>query len=372
MDASSLTAQIDDLADEVSSAGEGKTNWKALWASIKAIGRSFKEVRFSTRDARQEAWDRFQSIVDTLKRKQEAHFENRNHRQQDTGSGLAPGDLFNMVVRLERELSDAGTGKTDWKEHWASIRAVRDAFKGVRFSTREGRQETWDRFQSAVTNFKAKQDRYFQERRSDAEASRHHLGEVRSRANFDHVSDGMILLDILAGPSTMIAKIPMDALFGQSDEEKERLQLYARRMKGAWSYFQSHKDDLRGPDRGAAYSALREAQERLDDMWANWKNERQRIFDESQAKRKARSEEWRARQESYIERLEGACERIERKLRNREAHIDDLRDKYESARSSEYRERVSAWLSEAKAERDALRQQLEEVEGKLAEARGRL
>lgn len=306
MDANELSAMINDLEAELSSAGSGKTNWKEHWASIKVVGNAFRGVRYPTRDEHRGAWDRFQSIVERFKTRQAQHFESRRSTTDASRYQQEPGDLYAMIENLASNLSSAGTGRTNWKEHWASIKTVRDSFKGVRFSTRDAHQATWNRFQSIVENFKAKQESHFRERHSAGEASRYHLERVRSLSNFDYVSDLEILWDIFSGPSRMVGKIALDAIFGQSNEEKERLQQYSQTLKGAWNYFNSHKDDLRGDDRALAYASLNAAQERLNDMWAKWKDERQQISDKDRAAKKARSEEWRARQIERIERLEGS------------------------------------------------------------------
>src|SRR5581483_2751561 len=48
-----------------------KGNWRDVWDEIKNTGQAFKESRFPSPAERQEAWNRFQSLIDKVKECQE-------------------------------------------------------------------------------------------------------------------------------------------------------------------------------------------------------------------------------------------------------------------------------------------------------------
>lgn len=48
-----------------------KPDWKAVWSQIRITGSSFKGVKFPTHEEHQQAWDRFQSLVNNVKQAQE-------------------------------------------------------------------------------------------------------------------------------------------------------------------------------------------------------------------------------------------------------------------------------------------------------------
>lgn len=52
-----------------------KPDWKSIWCQIRIVGASFKEVKFPTRDEHQKAWDRFQSIVSSVKEAQAEEYK---------------------------------------------------------------------------------------------------------------------------------------------------------------------------------------------------------------------------------------------------------------------------------------------------------
>ena len=71
MDSKDLDELIDDLADHIRDADRGKAKWRDAWPQIKAISTGFKGVRYESRDDHQRAWERFQGLVNDVKRGQD-------------------------------------------------------------------------------------------------------------------------------------------------------------------------------------------------------------------------------------------------------------------------------------------------------------
>jgi len=68
MDHRNLDGLIDGLDGEMSSFfGDSKKDWRSIWDRIKEIGAAFKETRYPTRDEKDRAWSRFQSVVEHVR-----------------------------------------------------------------------------------------------------------------------------------------------------------------------------------------------------------------------------------------------------------------------------------------------------------------
>lgn len=76
-----VVEEIDELKSMVPGGlfASGKPDWRRIWDQVRTVGASFKGVRFPTRDEHQEAWNRFQSLVNTIK---EAQAEERKQWEE--------------------------------------------------------------------------------------------------------------------------------------------------------------------------------------------------------------------------------------------------------------------------------------------------
>lgn len=78
MDSLALDKLINSLEHMIDVAHFGHTKWKPIWGVIRQIGGSFKGTYYPTIDDRQEAWDKFQSLVQRVKH---AQAEEQQHRE---------------------------------------------------------------------------------------------------------------------------------------------------------------------------------------------------------------------------------------------------------------------------------------------------
>jgi hypothetical protein len=89
MESEKLDEKIDQLASQFESPSSDRRDWKALWSTIKELSSDFKGVRYPTRDERNAAWSRFQSIVQNIKQAQAKEFEQRNARVEQSTAHLS-------------------------------------------------------------------------------------------------------------------------------------------------------------------------------------------------------------------------------------------------------------------------------------------
>ncbi|MCX5991192.1 MAG: hypothetical protein NTZ04_02505 [Chloroflexi bacterium] len=89
MDHSALDQLIDLLESEAEEIEPLRTRWKPLWNSIRTIGAAFRETRYPTREEKDQAWHRFQSLVERVKQEQNSertqreNLENTSDRWKD-------------------------------------------------------------------------------------------------------------------------------------------------------------------------------------------------------------------------------------------------------------------------------------------------
>lgn len=70
MSPSYLESLIDKLASKHKAAKAGNTDWSEVWSLIERIGEGFKSVDFPSSDANDEAWERYDSLVQKVKDEQ--------------------------------------------------------------------------------------------------------------------------------------------------------------------------------------------------------------------------------------------------------------------------------------------------------------
>ena len=82
MTSSQLDSKINSLDQRVGAWFTTKDGafWNETWALVKGINDSFKEVRYPTVAEKQEAWQRFQKVIEKIKAEQERQFAERQGR----------------------------------------------------------------------------------------------------------------------------------------------------------------------------------------------------------------------------------------------------------------------------------------------------
>lgn len=78
-----LDKKIDRLESQFTSFWSSQHDWKALWSLIKEISSDFKGIRYPSREERNVAWTRFQSLVENIKEAQAKESEARTARSLD-------------------------------------------------------------------------------------------------------------------------------------------------------------------------------------------------------------------------------------------------------------------------------------------------
>ena len=257
----------------------------------------------------------------------------------------------------------------DFKALWQQIRTTGAGFKGVRFPTRQQHDESWSRFQDLVQRVKTEQG----ERRSTFEKRRQASEELRERLIRDVENvlpdSGLadVILTLATGGLNIVVEQTLDALLGPFDKRKEELLQASRALKNAWSDFGARKSELLKDDKNTVYHALKNQQDRLDDLWAQYKAERQKAWEAFHQEGRQRHEEWRERTLSNVQKNQERQSRLEGVLDHKRNHLVSLHYRLFDARSDDYRSRVEGWISEEQAAIEDIERKIDQIKGWVSE-----
>lgn len=223
----SLLEALEALVDEA----EGRrVKWRDVWSEIRNIGQEFKKVRFPTTQERQEAWDRFQSIITDVKERQEQtkneaderfrvsefHLDEINSYAWKATPSSASADamlaiLTGGITSIIKAGIEAILGPFDERKY--ELQKCREALKAgwAYFSSNKGEMlgkhkkqafeslsEAAEALDSAWESWKKERqdaiDRFHDERRAEKEA-KHEAWETRMRENLCKLEDRLDRLE---------------------------------------------------------------------------------------------------------------------------------------------------------------------------------
>ena len=258
-----------------------------------------------------------------------------------------------------------GGDNWDFKALWSQIRETGATFKGVRFPTRDEHEQAWSRFQGLVHEVREKQN----ERRSKFDQRREASQKLRDslirRAENALPDSGLgdLVIALATGGLSVLLEMTVDALLGPYDKRKQELLQSSSVLRAAWDEFGSRKNELLREDKNTVFEALKNEQQKLDNLWSEYKTERQAALDKFYGEKRRRHEQWRERTLGNIRKNQEREARLESVLAHKRSHLDGLYERLPGAWSDSYRERVAGWIEE---EVSAIR----DIGGKIAEIRG--
>lgn len=173
-----LDNRVEDLRRRFDGARFGNGSWAEVWAEVRAIGEVFKRVRYPTREAREEAWDAFQLIVQQIK----ADRDERTYRSEriaseirNTAPNVGDGGIAGGIAELMTHMLTGGglaSGEEDLKyqsdklrEAWALFRDHKDdLLPKDRSEVRAELKKTEETLNDAWADLKARKQSAWRER----------------------------------------------------------------------------------------------------------------------------------------------------------------------------------------------------------------
>ena len=278
--------------------------------------------------------------------------------------------VIENISRLRSMIPGDLSERTNFKSIWSQIKVVGNSFKGARFPNPEQHQKAWGEFQQLVDNVKNLQE----EDQENWERRKIRSGELRNKIiNQAHTAkppsemfEGILSM-LTGGISSVLSEI-----MGPFDDRKRDLQRCNEWLKEGWDTLNSNKDEMLGKDKQAAFSALNETKDRLDEAWAKYKQERDKAWEAHQHAKNEKQNAWRARTMENIRNLEERKHKLQNVLSHKVSHLSELQSKYAEAWSDDYRDRISGWIDEETDSIRDIQNKLSEVESWIHEAEVKL
>ncbi len=218
-------------------------------------------------------------------------------------------------------------GGPNLKQLWADAREIQAGFNsGVRFPTREMRQECWERFQSA----------------------RSALADASQRQREGRENRSLIHRDAIMG---LIREAQVHGYTGDSRESIEYLKQAGQTLRRAGETLSEHKQEMLQEHKGECFAAIQDMRRDHNARWEAVKEGRERC----QQERRVRIE---ANLAKNRERLQSCSEALARQ-RTREA---DLEAKIADSHNSNWREKAEGWLQECREKIADMETSLERLE----------
>jgi hypothetical protein len=288
------------------------------------------------------------------------------------GDGVDYREVLKEIDELESMMPDdfLSFDKPNWKAIWQQIRVVGVRFKGTSFPTLDEHQQAWDHSQRLVSNIKKAQE----EEHTQWEEKKTKSGETKDAIIYqaELAKPSGPMGDLIVSMATGGLSSALSALLGPFDERKDELMNCSDHLKQGWALLNDNKENMVGQDKKEAYQALYQAQEQLNQAWADYKRDRQHAYDDFQAERQRKHDEWVERLQANTDNLEDRKQTLFEKIARREEIIDNLQEKLDNAYSDDYRDNISGWIDEEEEKLSNLRNKLEDVENWIEENRNKL
>jgi hypothetical protein len=291
---------------------------------------------------------------------------------------MSSSDLDALLDDLERSVIGLVPLRTRWKPIWEQIRLIGASFKGIRYPTPEERQQAWLRFQSLIQQVREAQAKDDELRKPLMEESERHRDDIIAQAKNAIPPSGFEegLADALLAPIKMIGALASRLLPGEpTDERKDMLLACSAALKRGWDMLSDYKGAMLGRHKQEAFEALTHSKGVLDAAWEKWKEGQHEAYEVRQQAREERATKhaaWRERVEDRIERLQDGLRRLLAAQARKEAHIEELREKRDSAWNDNFRELVEGWIEEEEERLREIREKIESAERCLEEEREKL
>lgn len=99
--------ELDELIDELETAVEDaaplRTKWKPVWDHIRAISAGFKGSRYPSREEREAAWARFQSLIDRVK-----EIQSKEDELRESMRGVSERHRDEIIARAHAAIPASG------------------------------------------------------------------------------------------------------------------------------------------------------------------------------------------------------------------------------------------------------------------------
>jgi hypothetical protein len=255
--------------------------------------------------------------------------------------------LDRLISKLDEIMPDdpgflgIGARRQDWRPFWALAKEVQQGFNsGVRYPTKQLRQEAWKRFNALRHEGKRRADCESGHLKAKSKQHRGHIFRECRGIGWSAFSDNLFFFD-----RTTV------------DDMKARGRYLANVMR----YFSEHKLEMLGEDKTACHERIQEVKEEHERFWNQYREAKN-------ARRGERAQRRRDNLEKNREKYRNAASALER-FRDK---ASELRDKISESSSEKWIGIWSGWLSETETKIDDIEAQLRRIDEWIEEDERRL
>ena len=274
-------------------------------------------------------------------------------------------DLDRMISDLHQTVHDQNPHAGYWKELWSLVREIGSNMGGVHYPYPQDKEVARRRLDEliAAAKVKGEEERRKQEERQRAwerkqSTSKDAASRIRSRADGAAMPGALqqMMSNLVLAPLNLLESSLNSAMhLEQFDEWLFNLKSASSALKEAWGEFNRNKQDMLPADKNSAYQSLMTAQERLNAAWDQWKQQKQRAWEEGQRAWEARQREREAKRADFVRRVEANIDKLEHNigkardaLFRQQSHLAKLENDLYSAHSETFRDRCSGWIDEVR------------------------
>lgn len=409
MTSSELENKIDKFSDLLDDFGESTFNSRELWQLQKEIFQNFKETDFYDREDRQNNWNKFQGLVDTLRKKQD-DINSENEKFADEADRL----IDKLKDSIGGGLFSKQLEKADFAELKNLSSEIFEFIKQPRFPSKERRIAVWDKFNSLRDKLREEENEYYTKIREKITKRNNHSEELTEKiiSTIDACHPDSPLEDLFELLGKLVLYLTgigflMDAvewLLGIKEEKpKNPLKVKSEALRDVRRFINDNKDDITREDKQKIYARLDSVQADLNKAWGDYKEELQKKQEEWEERKKQNEQkkiDWERNQRGFLSKLEDRLEKqiafkeklekvydnqkefldkLETRLENQQDflrkqndQLDDLEDKYSSAWNDNFKDKVSDWIDDKKSKISDVESDIEKIEDKIRDVKNNI
>ena len=397
-----LLKLIDDFYLLVEKVGSSNSDGKQIRQTREEIFTGFKQVKFETNSERQNAWTRFQDIIQTLRDRQFAVKEENKQFAAEADS---------KISRLEKSYNDDFFRRKLTKDEFKEIKSeLSNTFKFINqynWPSKEEKSSAFERFNLFRDKISEEENKYYSNIRETIAKRLQHSEETTAKIlraiNACHPdADGDEIVNFFGELILHLVLIGFLMDFAEwltgPIKKENPLKIKSQGLKDIRKFINDNKDDITREDKHKIYARLDIIQADLNTAWDDHKKELQQKkqeWERKQVERQQKQTEWQRKQKEWTQKLEERLEnqisyvdkqrnnlannrefiaKLQDRLNNQEvflkkveSRIEDLEEQYRTGRSDSFRERVSGWIANEESKKSQVEVSIEQLRDKISE-----
>ena len=370
---------------------------KDLWLRQREIAENFKAAQFDSDILRETTTQKFQHLISLLKEK-----ENQVAAANEKFTEEAEDIILKIESTIAKHTNEQPLGKDDFSEIKKLSNQVFEYFKLPRWTSKEKRNEAWDKYNAARNMVKEKEDALYSKVRDERTKQVSQSLEITEKicmvveACHPNVKiEDLLQLVIRFNDFVNNAGLPnIDEqwhLIEKPEDIKYSLRCRTETLNDIRNFILVNRDAITRENKNEIFTSMDALKLDLNKAWDSHK-------EEQEIKKKERDEkrvEWSKKQQDFLNMLEGRLEnqigykakqesyfqsqkeyaaRFESRIPQQKEYIGKLQDqlidlekKYATAWTDSFKTKVEEWMQEKKNKINDIEKDIEVLKEKIAD-----